>query len=161
MIVICIYRCWGSAPSWLAFHGRRVQPIDDLPVEGAVGEELVQNLKGLTRGIPDYARLADVPFAYHRHTIGVPTRIHHLLRRLVREVTCYHEHHRDSMPRFHLCIFFERHVVSSCIRMNMYYFLDYTWCKTHIYLYICLFLWPYYVFYVFLPSILPVTQMSI
>ena len=55
-----------------------------------MGEELVQNLEGLTQGILGYARLADVPFAYQRHTVGVPTRIHRLLRFLVRAVTCYH-----------------------------------------------------------------------
>jgi len=82
-------------PAGLPSMVRRVQPADDPQVEGAMGEELVQNLEGLTRGIPDYGRLADVPFAYQRHTVGVPTRIHHLLRRLVRAVTCYHEHHRD------------------------------------------------------------------
>ena len=82
-------------PAGLSHIARRVQPAANPQVEGGVGEELVQNLKGLTRGIPDYARLADVPFEYQRHTVGVPTRIHRLLRRLVRAVTCYHEHHRD------------------------------------------------------------------
>lgn len=72
-----------------------MEPAVDPQVEGVVGEELVQNLEGLTRGIPDYMRLADVPFTYQRHTVGVPPRVHRLLRRLVRAVTCYHEHHRD------------------------------------------------------------------
>ena len=48
--------------------------------EGGEGNELVQNLEGIARGIPDYARLADVPMAYQRHTVGVPSRLHHLLR---------------------------------------------------------------------------------
>ena len=82
-------------PAGLSPIARRVQPTADPQIEGAAGEELVQNLEGLTRGILDYTRLADVPFAYQRHTVGVPTRIHRLLRRLVRAVTCYHEHHRD------------------------------------------------------------------
>ena len=63
--------------------------------EGAEGGELVQNLEGIARGIRDYARLVDVPLAYQRHTVGVPSRLHRLLRRLVRAVTCYHEHHAN------------------------------------------------------------------
>ena len=63
--------------------------------QGTGGEELIQNLEGIARGIPDYARLADVPMAYQRHTVGVPSRIHRILRRLVRAITCYHEHHVD------------------------------------------------------------------
>ena len=59
------------------------------------GDALVQNLEGIARGVPDYARLADVPMAYQRHIIGVSSHLHHLLRRLVRAVTCYHEHHAD------------------------------------------------------------------
>ena len=82
-------------PAGLSHIAQRVQPVADPQVEGGVGEELVQNLEGLTQGIPDYVRLADVPFTYQRHTVGVPTRIHRLLRRLVRAVTCYHEHHCD------------------------------------------------------------------
>ena len=73
---------------------RRGQHAADPQAGGVVGEELIQNLKGLAQGIPGYARLADVPFAYQRHTVGVPTRVHRLLRRLVRAVMCYHEHHR-------------------------------------------------------------------
>jgi len=69
-------------PAGLSPIARRVQPAADPQLEGAVGEELVQNLERLTQGIPDYARLADVPFAYQRHTVGVPTHIHRLLRRL-------------------------------------------------------------------------------
>ena len=58
-------------------------------------EEITQNLEGLTHCILEYARMGDVPRQYQRHTVGVPTHIHRLLRRLVRAVTCYHEHHRD------------------------------------------------------------------
>ena len=60
----------------------------------AMGEELIHNLEGLAQGIPSYARLENVPLAYQRHIVGVPTRVHHLLRRLVWAVMCYHEHHR-------------------------------------------------------------------
>ena len=79
-------------PADLPHNVRRAQPAADPQVEGE--DDLVQNLEALTRGIPDYGRLADVPRAYQRHTVGVSTRVHRLLRRLVRAVTCYHEHHR-------------------------------------------------------------------
>ena len=74
---------------------RRNHPIADPQAEGAEGGELVQNLEGIAQGIPDYARLADVPLAYQRHTVGVPNRLHRILRWLVCAVTCYHEHHAD------------------------------------------------------------------
>ena len=80
-------------PADLPHNIRRAQPAADPQVEG--DDDLVQNLEALTRGIPDYGRLADVRGAYQRHTVGVSTRVHHLLRRLVRAMTCYHEHHRD------------------------------------------------------------------
>ena len=73
----------------------RNQPTADPQEEGAEGEELIQNLEGIARGISDYARLVDVPLAYQRHTVGVPSRIHRLLRCLVCAMMCYHEHHRD------------------------------------------------------------------
>ena len=81
-------------PADLPHNVRRVQPAADHQAEGD-DDDLVQNLEALTRGIPDYGRLADVPRVYQRHTVGVSTRIHHLLRRVVWAVTCYHEHHRD------------------------------------------------------------------
>ena len=74
---------------------QRTQPTADPQVEGAEGGELIQNLEGIARGIPDYARLADVPLAYQRHTVGVPSRLHRLRRHLVHVVACYHEHHAD------------------------------------------------------------------
>ena len=43
---------------------RRTQPTADPQAEGAEGGELIQNLEGISRGIPDYAWLADVPLAY-------------------------------------------------------------------------------------------------
>lgn len=43
---------------------RRNQPAANPQEEGVKGEQLIQNLKGLARGIPDYARLADMPLAY-------------------------------------------------------------------------------------------------
>ena len=67
----------------------------DPQAEGGEGSELIQNLEGIARRILDYARLADVLLAYQRHTVGVPSCLHRMLRRLVHAVTCYHEHHAD------------------------------------------------------------------
>ena len=43
---------------------RRTHANHDPRAEGGKGGELIQNLEGITQGIPDYARLADVPLAY-------------------------------------------------------------------------------------------------
>lgn len=75
-------------------HIAQRAPAANPQVEGDADDDLVQNLEALTRGIPDYGRLGDMPRAYQRHTVGVSTRVHRLLRRVVRAVTCYHEHHR-------------------------------------------------------------------
>ena len=82
-------------PAEMSPISRRTQIAPEIQGEGTGGEELIQNLEGIAHGIPDYAWLADVPMAYQRHTVGVPNRIHRILRRLVRAVTCYHEHHAD------------------------------------------------------------------
>ena len=82
-------------PAGMSPIARRTLPALDHQAKGAEGGELIQNLEGITRGIPDYARLADVPMAYQRHTVGVPSHLHRILRRLVHAVTCYHEHHAD------------------------------------------------------------------
>ena len=82
-------------PAGMSPISRRTQLAPEIQGEGTGREELIQNLEGIAHGIPDYARLADVPMAYQRHTVGVPSRIHRILRRLVRAVTCYHEHHAD------------------------------------------------------------------
>ena len=74
---------------------RRTHVEHDPQAEGGKGGELIQNLEGIARGVSDYVRLADVPLAYQRHTVGVPSRLHRLLRRLVRAVACYHEHYAD------------------------------------------------------------------
>ena len=74
---------------------RRTLPTPDPQAEGAEGGELIQNLEGIARGIPDYARLTEVPMAYQRHTVGVPSCLHQILRHLVHAATCYHEHHAD------------------------------------------------------------------
>ena len=82
-------------PASMSLISWRTHPAADPQAEGVEGGELVQNLKGIARGIPDYARLADVLMAYQRHTVGVPSRLHRLLRHLVHAVACYHEHHAD------------------------------------------------------------------
>ena len=82
-------------PAGMLLIAQRAPRNFDPHGEGGEGEEIVQNLEGITCGFLEYARLDDVPRAYQRHTIGVPSRIHHLLRRLVQAVTCYHEHDVD------------------------------------------------------------------
>ena len=74
---------------------RRIPHDFDPQGEGGEEDEIVRNLEGITQGVLDYELFYDVPRAYQRHTVGVPSRIHCLLRRLVRAVTCYHEHHAD------------------------------------------------------------------
>ena len=74
---------------------RRTHVAHDPQAKGGEGSEMIQNLEGIARGIPDYAWLAEVPLAYQRHTVEVPSCLHRLLRRLVRAVACYHEHHAD------------------------------------------------------------------
>ena len=82
-------------PAGMSPISQRTQLAPDPQEEGTGGEELIQNLEGIARGIPDYARLVDIPMAYQHHTVGIPSRIHRILRRLVDAVTCYHEHHAD------------------------------------------------------------------
>ena len=65
----------------------RTLPAPDPQAEGAEGGELIQNIEGIARGIPDYAWLADLPMVYQRHTVGVPSHLHQLLKCLVRAVT--------------------------------------------------------------------------
>ena len=63
-------------PAGISPISRRTQLAPDPQGEGTGGEELIHNLEGISRGIPNYARLADVVMAYQRHTVGVPSRIH-------------------------------------------------------------------------------------
>lgn len=49
-------------------------PIDAITPyqEGRNNEkEIARNLEGLTRGIPDYARVGDISSQYQRHSVGV------------------------------------------------------------------------------------------
>jgi hypothetical protein len=43
-------------------------------------------------GIPDMS-LDEVPQNDQHHTVGVPASMGHLLRRVVRTLVCYREHH--------------------------------------------------------------------
>ena len=54
--------------------------------------EMEENLERLTLDIPD-ASIDDLLMHYQRHIVGVPSHFSHLLRRVVRDVMCYHEHH--------------------------------------------------------------------
>jgi hypothetical protein len=51
-----------------------------------------QNLEGLTTDIPDMT-LEEVPRCDQHHTVGVSASMSRLLRRVAREVVCYHERH--------------------------------------------------------------------
>ena len=89
--------------------------------EGSEEEEITRNLEGLTIGIPDYLRFEDVPHAYHRHIVGVSNRIHHLLRWLVRTVTCYHEHHANQMLRIYFCIFLRDMMSQDVTKIHIFF----------------------------------------
>ena len=54
-------------PADLPHNVRRAQPAAYPQVEGE--DDLVQNLEALTRGIPDYGRLADVPLTCFRRRL--------------------------------------------------------------------------------------------
>ena len=126
---------------------RRIPRDFDPQGEGGEEDQIVRNLEGITRGVPDYAHFDDVPCAYQRHTVGVPNQIHRLLRRLVRAMTCYHEHDVDYTPRFILSAYFARHDVSGCIR-NIHIFFDVYdahSCKHVIYIYIYFLTWICYI----------------
>ena len=43
---------------------RRTPLAYDPQGKGGEGDDLVQNLEGIARRVPDYAHLADVPLAY-------------------------------------------------------------------------------------------------
>lgn len=87
---------WPARMSLIARHYPR--PIDVVTPyqEGSDNEEeIVRNLEGLTHGIPEYARIGDMPRLYQRHTVGVSNRIRWLLIHIVRDVPCYHYHHAE------------------------------------------------------------------
>ena len=82
-------------PTGMSPIARRIPRDLDPQGEGGEEDEIVRNLEGINRGVLDYARFEYVPCTYQRHTVGVPSRIHCLLRWVVQVVTCYHEHHAD------------------------------------------------------------------
>jgi hypothetical protein len=55
-------------------------------------DAIEKNLEGLTIGIPDIS-IEDILRRYQHHTIGISISLSQLLRRVAREVVCYHERH--------------------------------------------------------------------
>ena len=55
-------------------------------------EVVEQNLEGLTMDVLDIA-IGEIPRRYQNHTVGMYESLSQLLRRVAREVVCYHEHH--------------------------------------------------------------------
>ena len=82
-------------PANMSLIARQIPYDFDPQGKGGEEDEILHNLEGITLGVLDYAHFDDVPRAFQRHTVGVPNRIHRLLRRLVQAVTCYHEHHAN------------------------------------------------------------------
>lgn len=69
--------------------------IEDAPYEEGANSvvQVEHSLEVLTRGIPEYALIDEVPLQYQRHIVGVPIRLHQFLDRVIRAMSCYHEHH--------------------------------------------------------------------
>lgn len=83
-------------PPGVSVIARRVaRQLKDAPYFEGVDlmVEVERNLEALTRGIPDYATIDEVPLWYERHITGVSTRLHQVLGRVVRAISCYHEQH--------------------------------------------------------------------
>jgi hypothetical protein len=77
----------GSSP--IQRRGEAVVPV---PQHVADYFTVEQNLEALMHDIPDMS-LDEVPQNDQRHTVGVPSSMGRLLRRVVRTLVCYHEHH--------------------------------------------------------------------
>ena len=58
--------------------------------------EMEHNIEVITRGIPEYATIDDVALPYKRHIVIVFARPCRLLGRVIRVVSCCHEHHADE-----------------------------------------------------------------
>jgi hypothetical protein len=81
------YRPAGSSP--IQRRGEAIVPVPQHAVDYFTVE---QNLEGLMHDIPDMS-LDEVPQNDQRHTVGVPTSMGRLLRRVVRTLVCYRDHH--------------------------------------------------------------------
>ena len=81
------YRPAGSSP--VQRRGEAVVPV---PQHAADYFTVEQNLEGLMHDIPDLS-LDEVPQNDQRHTVGVPASMGRLLRRVVRNLVCYRDHH--------------------------------------------------------------------
>jgi hypothetical protein len=81
------YRPAGSSP--IQRRGEEIVPVPQHAVDYFTVE---QNLEGLMHDIPDMS-LDEVPQNDQRHTVGVPASMGRLLRRVVRTLVCYRDHH--------------------------------------------------------------------
>ena len=89
---ICLHADVGAAKPGGASQLDRRAGARFVPQGDDITGELEENLERLILGIPD-ANIDDLPMRYQRSTVGVPGRFSRLLRRVVRAVMCYHEHH--------------------------------------------------------------------
>ena len=89
---ICLHAYVGAARLGGASPLDRRAGACFVPQGDDITGELEENLERLTLDIPD-ANIDDLPTRYQRSTMGVPGRFRRLLRRVAREVMCYHEHH--------------------------------------------------------------------
>lgn len=83
-------------PPGMSLIARRVaRSVEDSPYEEGAETlvELEWNLVVLMRGIPEYPTFYEIPLRFQRHIVEFPGRLHQLLWRVIRAVTCYHEHH--------------------------------------------------------------------
>jgi hypothetical protein len=81
------YRPAGSSPVQ-----RRGEAIVAVPQFAEDYLTVEQNLEGLMTDIPDMA-IEDIPRRDQRHTVGVSASMSSLLRRVVRTLVCYRDHH--------------------------------------------------------------------
>ena len=81
------YRPAGS--SLVQRQGEEVVPVPQHAMDYFTVE---QNLEGLMHDIPDMS-LDEVPQNDQRHTVGVPASMGCFLRRVVRTLVCYRDHH--------------------------------------------------------------------
>ena len=89
---ICLHADVGAARPGGASPLDRRAGARFMPQGDDITRELEENLERLALDIP-YADIDDLPTRYQGSTVGVPGRFSRLLRRVVRAVMCYHEHH--------------------------------------------------------------------
>ena len=89
---VCLHADVGAARPGGASPFDRSARARFMPQGDDITEELEDNLERLTLDILD-ADIDDLPTRYQRSMVGVLGRFSRLLRRVAREVMCYHEHH--------------------------------------------------------------------